>query len=90
MDKETVIKGLENLKETIRTATQYTFTSGNICAMNMTRIDNAIALLEEQEEQKRRMLQYIADNQFVNSPTYGKDDNAAYWYDVIEAWHEGR
>ena len=48
MDKETVIQGLESLRETIRTATQYTFTSGNICAMNMARIDNAIALLKEQ------------------------------------------
>jgi hypothetical protein len=48
-DRENVIKGLENLKETIRTATQYTFISGSICAMNMKRIDNALALLKEQE-----------------------------------------
>jgi len=48
-DREKVIEGLEHLRETIRTATQYTFTSGGICAMNMKRIDNAIALLKEQE-----------------------------------------
>ena len=51
---------------------------------------DALAILKEQEEEKRKELQYIADNQSTNSPTYGKDDNAAYWYDVIEAWHEGR
>lgn len=47
---ENVIKGLENLRETIKNATQYTFTSGGICAMNMKRIDNAIALLKKQEK----------------------------------------
>ena len=49
-EREKVIEGLENLRETIRTATQYTFTSGSICAMSMKRIDNAISLLKEQEE----------------------------------------
>ena len=49
-DREKVIEGLENLRETIRTATQYTFTSGSICAMSMKRIDNAIDLLKEQQE----------------------------------------
>ena len=42
--------------------------------------DDALALLKEQEEQKRRWLQSIADNQLANSPTYGKDDNVAYWH----------
>ena len=50
MDRKKVVEGLENLRETIRTATQYTFTSGGICAMSMKRIDNAIALLKEQQE----------------------------------------
>ena len=47
IDRENVIKGLEHLRETIRTATQYTFTSGSICAINIKRIDNAIAMLKE-------------------------------------------
>ncbi len=51
-DREKVIEGLENLRETIRTATQYTFTSGGICAMSMKRIDNAISLLKEQKAVK--------------------------------------
>ena len=60
-DREKVIEGLENLRETIRTATQYTFTSGGICAMNMKRIDNAISLLKEQEH-KDRMYHALEDD----------------------------
>lgn len=56
MDREKVIKGLEDLRETIRTATQYTFTSGGICAMNMKRIDNAIDLIKEQEAPSKEEL----------------------------------
>ena len=54
-DMEKVIKGLENLRENIRTATQYTFTSGGICAMNIKRIDNAIVLLKEQDERIKEL-----------------------------------
>lgn len=60
-DREKVIEGLENLRETIRNATQYTFTSGGICAMNMKRIDNAIELLKEQEH-KDRMYHALEDD----------------------------
>ena len=41
---------------------------------------SALELLKAQEEQKRRWLQSIADNQLASSPTYGKDDNVAYWH----------
>ena len=63
-DREKVIEGLENLRETIRTATQYTFTSGGICAMNMKRIDNAIELLKEQQQQiweLQDQVEYLTD-----------------------------
>ena len=51
MDREKVVNGLEELKEKIRTATMYTFTSGGVCAQSMKRIDNAIELLKEQQKQ---------------------------------------
>ena len=36
--------------------------------------EDAIDLLKEQEEQKRRWLQNIADNQLANAPTKGEYD----------------
>ena len=36
--------------------------------------EQILALLKEQEEQKRKWLQNIADNQLANSPKHDRDD----------------
>ena len=54
-DMDDVIKGLESLREMIRTAKKYTFTSGGICAMSMGIIDDALALLKKQDAKMRQL-----------------------------------
>lgn len=51
IDIAETIKGLESLRETIRTATTNTFVSGGLCAMSMRRIDHAIELIKEQQKE---------------------------------------
>ena len=78
MDREKVIEGLENLRETIRTATQYTFTSGGICAMSMKRIDNALAMLQEQQQQiweLQDQVEYLTDKLKEHEVVRCKDCN---------------
>lgn len=66
-NKEKVIEGLENLRETIRTATQYTFTSIGICAMSMKRIDNALSLLNEQQNEYNYLQKLYCELQDENA-----------------------
>ena len=44
------------------------------CALSKRSIAEAAALLEEQEEQKRKWLQCIADNQLANSPNGNENE----------------
>ena len=91
LDGEKVIKGLENLRETIRNATQYTFTSGGICAMNMKRIDNAIELLKEQEHKDRmyhaleddwkRLKELLKEQEAVLPIPYHRSDGTIFKYE---------
>lgn len=68
-DMEKVIKDLHDIAG---------FIAGRVGikqAKNFLRtIDDTVALLKEQEEQKRKWLQNIADNQLANAPKHDRDD----------------
>ena len=70
-DRDEVIKGLESLREMIRTARKYTFTSGGICAMSMGIIDDAIAMLKAD-----RLCEAALDSLVDMELTYICDDMA--------------
>ena len=54
---------------------------GLLCTHEMAK--NAYALLEEKDEQKRKWLQAIADNQLANAPTDTMDATQHTYYDGV-------
>ena len=88
MDNKKVIEGLEYTWEYIRERPNPTAAPK---ARAMSNIMDAIALLKEQEEQKRRWLQCIADTQLANSPNGNEDDmelkyKSGIWNGLQMAW----
>lgn len=96
MDREKVIEALETCRDQDNPP-GYRFTSckddcpysGNGCARRLK--EDALALLKEQEEQKRKWLQTIADTQLAISPTgYESEDEMAKrgweWNGLQMAW----
>ena len=77
-DRENVIKALED------------FNKKRICLPHLIpwdEITDAISLLKEQEEQKRKWLRNIADNQLANAPKDRKefmslDEHMEYQYQL--------
>lgn len=53
--------------------------------MSIPFIQQVLALLKEQDEQKRKWLQTIADNQLANAPTDTMDATQHTYYDGV--WH---
>ena len=86
-DREKVIKELEEVKEYIRTRSNG---SGSKKCRLMDVCNAAIILLKEQDEQKRKWLQAIADNQLAiadnqlaNAPTDMMDATQHTYYDGV-------
>ena len=88
MDKEKVISGLRSIKTYLASQAIETTDSfaRELFIESQKDIDDAIALLKEQEEQKRRWLQCIADNQLAYAPSE-RDD--AYCYAKHQGIHDG-
>ena len=82
MDREKVIKGVHDARRYLEDREWVDKSAG----VHIDALNDALALLKEQEEQKRQWLQNIADNQLAFAPT--ERDNA-YCYIKHQGIHDG-